>query len=192
MSESTEREWERGELGAGVIAVLRRGSRTKADILLVRRRSREVVVKDFAGRRFLVRRFLGPWLLDREERAYRALEGCTFMPRLIERLDSQAIVLEYRPGACLSRSLRGRLPADFLTVLREAVYTMHRRGVVHLDLRHRSNVLAGEDGEPVILDFATALLLPGDRGPRCWLRGLFEVIDRRALRKWQRKIAPSG
>lgn len=172
------------------VSVLRRGGFAKADILVVRHGDETFVVKDFAPRSVLVRGFLGPWSLDREERAYRALAGCSFVPRLVARLDPQALVLAYRPGRWLSRSLRGRLPDGFMDALGTAVSSMHDRGVVHLDLRHRSNVLAGEDGAPVILDFASALFLVGERGPRRWLRALLQAIDRRALRKWQQRIGP--
>ena len=34
---------------------------------------------------------------------------------------------------------------------------MHRRGVAHLDLRHRSNVLVGENGDPILIDFGSAI-----------------------------------
>jgi serine/threonine protein kinase len=65
---------------------------------------------------------------------------------------------------------------------------MHRRGVVHLDLRHRSNILAGRDGRPILLDFASALRF--DRSTWWGRVGvvLLGSVDRRALRKWRVRL----
>jgi RIO-like serine/threonine protein kinase len=136
----------------------------------------------------MVRRWLAPMLLRREERAYRRLAGMPEVPQLIGRLDGEALVFEYRPGVLLSRSLAGTLRPEFLGELYTAVDEMHRRGVVHLDLRHRSNILAGEDGHPVLLDFASALRF--DAGTR-WGRAAVALVgwvDRRALEKWRVRI----
>jgi serine/threonine protein kinase len=159
-------------------------------VLLARDAERLVVVKDFGPRSGLVRRLLGPWITGREMRAYRLLAGVSAVPRLLGCLDELALVLEYRPGTLLSRSLRGKLPPGFMGELRDAVGAMHARGVVHLDLRHRSNVLAGEDGRPVVIDFASALCFrPGGLAARLLLPWLAR-IDRGALRKWEQRIEP--
>ena len=168
--------------------MLARGVGTKADVLLVESDAGIVVLKDFAARRPWVRRALGPWLLDREERAYRRLAGVEAVPRLLGRLDPAALVVEYRPGTLLSRSLAGRLPAGFVASLSRAIDEMHRRGVVHLDLRHRSNVLAGEDGRPVVLDFASALVFDLSTRRGRWGMWLLRGFDRRALRKWRIRL----
>ena len=169
-------------------AVLNYGGWGNPDVLLVETGIGSVVVKDFSPRSQSVRRWLGPWLLRREARAYRRLEGVEAVPRLLGQLDSAALVFEYRPGVLLSRSLAGKLRPTFLAELQGAVAEMHQCGVIHLDLRHRSNILAGEDGRPVLLDFASALRFD----PRTWWGrigvALFAWVDRRALRKWQVRL----
>jgi RIO-like serine/threonine protein kinase len=146
-----------------------------------------VVVKDFAPRgRWL--HPIGRWLHRRELKAYRQLDGHPCVPRLLGSLDGLAFCVEYRPGEILTRSLRGRLPAAFLPELRRALSEMHERGVAHLDLRHRSNVLAGEDGHPVLLDFASAVCFrPGGVAARLLLPWLAR-LDERAFRKWQVRL----
>ncbi len=169
-------------------AVLNRGGWGNPDVLLVETATGPVVVKDFAPRRRWVRRLLAPRLLSREEAAYQRLDGVPAVPRLLGRLDDEALVIEYRPGVLLSRSLRGRLPAGFLGELSETIEEMHRRGVVHLDLRHRSNVLAAPDGRPVVLDFASALRFDIDTRLGRALVALLGAIDRRALEKWRVRL----
>jgi len=179
---------DRDNLAVRTRAVLNHGGWGNPDVLLVESELGSVVVKDFAPRTHYVRRWLGPWLLRREAQAYRRLEGLEAVPRLLGKLDAAALVLEYRPGVLLSRSLSGRLPPTFLAELEGAIAQMHQRGVVHLDLRHRSNILASPDGRPVLLDFASALRF--DR-KTWWGRAgvvLFGWVDRRALRKWRVRL----
>ena len=183
----------REALAARARSVLNEGGSGNPDVLLVegeRPGDPPVVVKDYAPRAAWVRRFLAPLLLRREARAYRRLEGVPAVPRLLGCVDELALVLEYRPGQLLSRSLRGRLPEAFLPELESAIAEMHRRGVVHLDLRHRSNVLAGEDGHPVLIDFASALRFDASKP---WGRAVCTALgrfDRRALEKWRVRLIP--
>ena len=167
---------------------LRRGGLGNPDVLLVRRGGRHVVVKDFAPRPRWLRETLGRWVTAREQRAYRALEGLDLVPGLLGRVDRHAFVMEYRPGRLLSRSLQEELPPGFLAELDRGVSEMHARGIVHLDLSHRSNVLLGEDGRPVLLDFATAIRIAPKGRVRRSLIFLLAAFDRRALRKWRSKL----
>jgi len=181
----------RDELPGRVVRVLSRGGWGNPDVYLVRGPERAAVVKDFAPRPRWFRRLLAPWLVERELRAYRAAEGVEAVPRVLGRVDALAFALEYRPGEPLGRGLRGRLPERFLDELRAAVTALHRRGVVHLDLRHRSNVLAGADGHPVLLDFAAAVVLSPERWPGRWVLRWLAPVDRAALRKWEARLGPT-
>jgi hypothetical protein len=180
---------QRATLGERTLARLNEPGWRHADVLLVRDRAGAVVVKDFARRGSWLRRAFGAWVVERELRAYQRLSGVPCVPRLLGRLDAWALVLEYRPGEMLTRALRGRVGADFVRQLRETVLALHERGVVHGDLRHRSNVLAGEDGRPVVLDLATSLCFrPGGWAARRLLPHLAR-LDWKAVAKWERKFA---
>jgi tRNA A-37 threonylcarbamoyl transferase component Bud32 len=149
---------------------------------------RNAVVKDFAPRRRWVREVLGRWLTRREAKAYRLLEGSPGVPRLFGVLDPLALVIEYRPGVRMTRDLAGKLPLEFMPELRDAVGAMHARGVVHLDLRHRSNVLADPQGHPVLIDFASAIFFkPGGLLSKT-LAPMLARIDWGAVRKWQVRV----
>lgn len=183
---------DRENIGRSTQRILNRGNWGNPEVSLLDTLDGRVVVKDFAKRNPWVRRVLGVWLIDREARAYERLAGIPCVPRLLRRLDSEAIVIEYRPGILLSRSLAGTLPSVFLEELEASVAEMHARGVVHLDLRHRSNILAGEDGHPVLLDFASALRFDPNRLTGRLAVWLFAWIDRRALLKWRARLGPSS
>lgn len=177
----------RGALAAATERVLNRGGARNPDVLLVRHAGGLVVVKDWAPRGRFVRRWLGPWLCARELRAWRALDGHPAVPRLVGPVDRLAFAVEYRPGETLFSAKRQPLPEGFLAQLEEAFAEMHRRGVVHLDLRNRTNVLRDGDGRPVLIDFGSAFVFgPGSFWARRLLP-LLAALDRRALRKWRAK-----
>ncbi|MEN8160247.1 MAG: hypothetical protein ABFS41_09270 [Myxococcota bacterium] len=177
----------RSELAAATERVLNRGGWGNPDVLLVRHRGGHVVVKDHAGRSAFVRRLLAPWLSAREERAWRALEGHPAVPTFLGRIDRFAFAVEYRPGSSMFSKRRSPMPEGFLAELESVFAEMHRRGVVHGDLRNRGNVLRDEAGHPVLIDFGSALVFrPGSLAARVLLP-LFAALDRNALRKWQAK-----
>ena len=182
----------RGELARHTTAVLNRGNSRNPDVLLVEVDGRQLVVKDFAPRDAWVRTTIGRWITAREIRALRALDGLPSVPRFLGSIDSLAFAVEYRPGRRMSRKLAGRVPPEFLGGLETALREMHQRGVAHLDLRHRSNVLVGEDGDPILIDFGSALTFrPGSLLAR-WLLPLLGRIDFAAVEKWRGRLSPSS
>lgn len=182
----------RGDLDRCTEAVLNRGGWGNPDVLLVRAGGRRAVIKDYRPRSPLVRATLGRLLAAREIAAYRALEGHPAVPRFLGRVDRDAFAVEYRAGTRLSRKLAAQLPPRFVDELATAIAGMHARGVAHLDLRHRSNALLGEDGHPVLIDFASAFCFrPGSPAARLVLP-LLAWFDRRALRKWIAKLGAEG
>lgn len=180
----------RADLGSRTLSVLNRGSLGNPDVLLVEESGRRVVVKDFAPRAAWVRATLGRWITAREARAWRALDGHPAVPRFLGAIDALAFAVEYRPGRRMSRELAGSVPEDFLERLSDAVDEMHRRGVAHLDLRHRSNVLVDAEGRPVLIDFGSAMTFRSGSLASRWLLPLLARIDRAALEKWRVRLSP--
>lgn len=186
------RRHDRGELGALARRDLTRGSRTKADVYEVDIRGRAVVIKDFRAKPWWIRWF-GRIQTGRECRAYRALAGCEGFAGLVGRVDPWALALERIAGRQLAfapdRFTRG---GRHVARLRAVVDRMHARGVVHLDLRGRENVLVRDDGRVVVLDLAGAIVFrPGSIAHRAMFR-LLVLADESAFLKWKLLLDPGG
>jgi tRNA A-37 threonylcarbamoyl transferase component Bud32 len=165
---------------------------TKASVDLLEIDGRPVVIKDLSDRPWFVRLLLGPWQLDREIRAYRQLEGVPGVPRLLGRVDRQAIALEYISGSQMGLLNPGDLPEEFFDQLDELIGTMHDRGVAHGDI-NRTDVLAGPGGRPYVVDFSTAVLADRSRGSR---RSMMYTqacrVDRRSVAKLRHRFLPGA
>jgi tRNA A-37 threonylcarbamoyl transferase component Bud32 len=172
---------------------LRRGRNgTKAEISLFNADENPFVVKDTALRSWAVRTLLGPWQLNREERAYRLLAGIPGIPRLIGRPDRQSLALEYIPGRSLDTLRPGDVDGDFFDRLDELLDAIHARGLAHGDLHHR-DILRGPEGKPFVVDFATSVVADSDAAPL--RRRLFEQMrkaDLRAVAKLRQRLAPGS
>jgi len=179
----------REALSSRVVQVLSLGSRRNPDVLLVSNGDHQIVVKDFAARSCWVRNTVGRLVTAREAAAYRWLEGHPAVPRFLGFVDPLAIAVEFRPGRRISRNLIDDAGPEFLDALARAVGELHARGLAHLDLGHRSNVLVDEAGRPVLIDFASAVWFrPGGLGAR-WLLPWLVRYDCRAVTKWRDKLS---
>jgi hypothetical protein len=182
-------ELTRRDLADRVLVTLKRGGWPKPDVLLVETGFGNAVVKDFAPRRRWVARTLGRWLIRRELRVYRVLSDHPAVPRVLGSIDELAFAIEHRGGPRLSRRRPWTFSAGFGRCLATAVAGLHDRGVAHLDLRHRSNIHADVAGRPVLVDFGSAVFLPPGSLAGRYLLPLLATVDRRAVKKWQRRLS---
>jgi RIO-like serine/threonine protein kinase len=127
---------------------------------------------------------IGRWLLRREEKVLRRIEGLAGVPRLLARVDADALALEELPGRPLNHETARSAPPGFFDDLARLVERLHGRGVVHLDLRQKRNVLVGPDGAPRIVDFGAAVFPPR------FIAGCLRAIDRSAVTKFRLKYRP--
>jgi len=148
-------------------------------------------VKDYAEKSFIFRVFVGMLSNWREASIYRRLEGIRGIPEYVGLIDRYAIAVSYIPGRNASELKPGELSPDFFAKLRDLIDAVHARGVVLCDLRNIKNVIVGDDGEPYLIDFATAF---GKGGRFNFLKnGLYRLFyqdDLLGIAKLKRNRAP--
>ena len=174
------------------VTVLKHGPWFKADILRLAHEGGEAILKDFSGKSRLMR-WWGRRQLLRERRALARLQGIPGVPVDLGEVPPCGLLLEPMPGEAITR-WRRRSPdetAPLIARLRTLVERIHERGVAHLDLRKRDNILVGPDGTPSIIDFNASLcFVPGSLGARL-LFPILRRIDQAAVLKWKAYLAPA-
>jgi hypothetical protein len=174
--------------GAGV-RLHQKGKWRKADILLLETERGRAVVKDFSGK-ILPVRWYGRWQIRREASIYRRLSGVGGVPRYYGRIGKNAMAIEFIKGERISQWKRRELPPALFARLWALIQEIHSRGVVHIDLRKRDNILINASGEVFIIDFNASFRFdPGSRGER-WLFPALRKIDHFGFLKWKSTLAP--
>ena len=131
-----------------------------------------------------MRHTVGRFLLAREVRALRRLDGLPGIPAQAFRVDALAMAAHFVPGHALADIPNGPVATAYLQALEALLQQVHARGVVHMDTRGGGNLLIGPDGAPGIIDFQAALFTAWmPRALRDWLEGM----DCSGIyKKWQR------
>ena len=161
----------------------------KPDLNQVKVEGRSLMVKDVRRKNFILRWTLGLWLIHKEWKIYSRLKGMKGVPQPVERIDRFAFAMEFIPGRSI---LRGDpLPPSFFYDLEQVLQEVHDRGVVHLDLRHKGNILVSENGEPFLIDFNSSFAFKGKGFLRRYLFPLLRWVDDGGLLKLKERISPS-
>jgi len=140
------------------------------------------VIKQAMGGR--IARRLRVAMLRREHMAYGRVTGIPGIPHCYELQADGSLVLEYLPG----EAYRETVPAlrdhreRFFRELRDQILAIHAVGVAHGDLKRRGNILISPHGDPIILDFGSAVLRKPDGG--WWNRLLFQQACRIDMNAW--------
>jgi serine/threonine protein kinase len=169
---------------------LTRGSFGKPDLNQVEMGGRSLMVKDVRRKNFFLRWTLGLWLIHKEWRIYSRLAGIKGIPQPVGRIDRFAFAMEFIPGRSI---LRGEpLPPSFFSALEGVLRAVHGKGVVHLDLRHKGNILVSEKGEPFLIDLNSSVAFKEKGFLRRYLFPLLRWVDYGGLLKLKKRISPSA
>ena len=188
---SADSRAELAELRPRRVQTFRRGGGARSDVLLLGLSPGNAVLKDHNACDPWFARLLGPLLAWREARALRRLEGLEGVPRLLERPDRRALLLEHIDAQPILDCRRDVDWAVFFARLEKLLRKLHRRGVAHCDLRSPNNTLIDEAERPVVVDFVASI----HRGRRWnlpwnWVFERFCLADLDAIPKLKRHVAP--
>ncbi len=185
------RRWTVAEIGAHTERLLGKQGPFRPTVRLVRTGEGDdafVVAKDYRACVAPYRWTVGVWNLRREKRALARLRGLPGIPESLGRVGRWVLLITWFAGPDLGKARKAVQTPEFFDALLDLVRRMHERGVVHLDLRQRRNVLVGPGRRPVILDFGTALCLR----PGGWLLRRLARIDTSGVLKYKRRANPGS
>lgn len=95
--------------------------------------------------------------LEREYSAYQRLQGVEGIPACHGMLAQRYLLMDFIDGVPYRQASwqdRDQWFTKLLTIIR----AFHARGVSHGDLKSKSNLIAGRDGKPYVIDFGTTFL----------------------------------
>lgn len=173
------------------VGFLHEGRRCQSTIRVLEVEGQRAVAKDYARTPPFFRRFVAPFLLNREERALRFLAGTQGIPQVYARVDRQALILELIEGKPIDGFQNGELPAEVYARVQEVIDRIHARGVSHGDLKRRGNLMVTPRGEIFLIDFAASLI--GKRAFRPilnWLQREVARVDDKCVPRLKSKAAP--
>lgn len=179
--------------GSLSVTVVKRGPWGKADVLRLSHESGEAILKDYSAKSAPVRWF-GRRQLRRERRALARLQGLRGVPADLGEVAPCGLLMEPMHGEPITR-WRRRPPEQIAPVferLGALVDSIHARGVAHLDLRKRDNILVDARGWPSVIDFnASVCFDPGSIGARL-VFPVLRRVDQSAILKWKSFLLPGG
>lgn len=172
--------------------ILRLPSKTRPAVYLFEGGRLPYIVKDYRAGDSAVRSILGRILVLREKKAYERLGSIEGIPTFICAPDAFSICTGFIQGRTVEAVLNnGGPPLTFYRDLRDLTDALHRRGIVHCDLKRASNILLTPQGRPCIVDFAAAVARSETRFfPLTRLYRRLELDDRKAVTKFMLKAAP--
>ena len=180
----------RADLNSHTIRVIHQGKGLQSSVYLVEVGGQRAAVKDCSQTPAKFR-FIAPWLIGREIKALRALDGTPGVPRFLGRIDRHAFAMEYVEGTPIAEFKPGTLSPQVLENVQKSIDAIHARGVSHGDLKRRSNLLVTPDEKVVLIDFAASLV--GNRPLNVvanWLQKRMAEIDDKSLAKIKKFSAP--
>ena len=162
----------------------------KPDIIIVEREEQYLVAKDFRGKGWAARNLWGPLNLMYEKFIMSKLQGVAHIPQVIGLEDYNCLLISHITGDEIKKSSH-LLSDNFFDQLLKIADNLHSRGVLHLDLGHKSNIMVDQNGNPAIIDFNCSLYLP----PNTFFSPLIKllaIIDRYSILRLKIKFRPQS
>ena len=185
-------QFAKSELREHATTVFRKGGGSRPDVLLIEIEGQRAVLKDQAGADKWFASLIGPILNWRECKALRKLESLDCIPDLLAVPDRRSFLMTYHQSEQITH-LSTTTPdwPVFFDKLTDAIEQVHQQGVAHNDLRNPTNTLVTAGGQPILVDLV-ACFCQGQRWNflNQWLFTKFCQVDRSAITKLKRKVAP--
>ena len=182
------RPWTVQEVDECTVKLLGKQGPFRPTVRLLEADGRYFVAKDYRACTPLYRWSVGVWNLAKERAALQRLSGIAGIPAIEGHAGRWIMVLTWFKGKDLGKARKLRQTPEFFAEMMEMVREMHRRGVVHLDLRQRRNVLVQPGRHPAIIDFGASLCLkPGGR-----LLRFLALMDTSGVLKYKQRARPGS
>ena len=153
----------------------------KPDVFIAENNGEFIVAKDFRNKKWIARCLWGPLNIMYEKFIMQKLVGVNGIPAYIGLEDYNCLLISHIDGDEIKKSSQ-RLAPDYFDELFKIADNIHKKGILHLDLGHKSNVMVELNGNPAIIDFNTSIYLPLNSFHAPLLRLLAKIDDNSIMR----------
>lgn len=152
----------------------------------------DFTIKDFSTTPWIIKNTLGKLFVYREGNALKKLSANPSITKNVIFLSKYTLAFDFIKGRPLKKIPDKTIPKEFFITLEKNIMAMHKKNIVHLDLRNLGNIIMGDDGFPYLIDFQSYLsvkYLPNKlknilKGAditgvyKCWERKCTEPLDK--------------
>ncbi len=121
--------------------------------------------------------------LKKESKIYNKLKGLKGIPNCYGLTNSGGLILEHIDGHSY-REKQDELSDNeiFFQSFLELIFSMHKMGVAHGDLKRKDNILVSVKNEPFLIDFGTAITI----NKKSWIiqKCVFNFLKKTDLNAW--------
>lgn len=166
--------------------LLHKGKWANADVYRLEYDGKTMIYKGFDNRSFLVRWTIGVLLTRRETKKLLQLAEIEGIPGDVERCSKFAFRSDFIEGETLGMlyGKKEHVSIEYFLQAERLLKEMHKKGIVHLDLRRGTNWMIDAEGKPAIIDFQSALNIACL--PRFLRRKLYEVDYSGLYKLWDK------
>ena len=172
--------------------LMNEGEYLNASVFRYRDGEYDFTIKDFSESPWFLKNTIGRVFVKREAKALKSLSDNPSITKNVIFLSKYTLAFNFIKGKPLRKLPDRSIPREYFLKLEENIKKMHRRDIVHLDLRNLGNIILGEDGLPYIIDFQSYIsvkYLPKKlkdilKGAdltgvyKCWRRKCSEPLDK--------------
>ncbi len=120
-------------------------------------KSLDLTIKDFSGSPWFIRATFGRIFVNIEGHSMMKLEGNPSISKNVKFISPCTVAFDFIKGDALKKFGKDEIPKEFFIELEKNVIEMHKRNIVHLDLRNLGNIIMGKDNYPYIIDFQSCI-----------------------------------
>lgn len=117
----------------------------------------DLTIKDFSGSPWLIRKTFGKIFINIEGHTMLKLQNNFSVAKNVKFISPYTLAFNFIHGNALKQFEEGKISKKFFIELEKNVMEMHKKDVVHLDLRNLGNIIMGKDNYPYIIDFQSCI-----------------------------------
>lgn len=145
------------EIDKNNLILMNEGEYINAAVFRYKDESLDLTIKDFSTSFWILKNTLGRIFIKREGNSLKKLQDNPSVTKNIIFLSKYTLAFDFIKGKPLKNFPDYSIKKEFFLELEKNILEMHKKDIVHLDLRNLGNIIVGENGYPYLIDFQSCI-----------------------------------